>query len=95
MKKCHTTYVTRYSQYEEEECRTSYKKNCLLRPDKVEVEEMVEVCRTPMVKNCSVSSGPEECHKVYESECWTKYEQHQVSPRTLIVHTKYYILYCS
>ena len=69
--------MTRYSPFEEEECSTSFKKNCLLRSEAVEVEEMVEVCRTPLVKNCSVS-GPVECHNIYESECWTKFEQHQV-----------------
>ena len=78
--KCHTTFVTRYSPFEEEECSTSFKKNCLLRSEAVEVEEMVEVCRTPLVKNCSVS-GPVECHNIYESECWTKFEQHQVRSR--------------
>ena len=48
---------------------------------------MVEVCRTPLVKNCSSpaltdnhvdtdtdsdSEQAEDCRTVYESECWTK-----------------------
>ena len=57
----------------------------LSRTEKRTVQEMVEVCRTPLVKNCSspaltdnhVDTDPdseqgEDCRTVYESECWTK-----------------------
>ena len=47
----------------------------------MQLEEMVEVCRTPLQKNCSSADGsaqPEECRTMYESECWTKYQRHEV-----------------
>ena len=57
----------------------------LSRTEKRTVQEMVEVCRTPLVKNCSSpaladnhvdtdldSEQGEDCRTVYESECWTK-----------------------
>ena len=78
---CHQTYVTRYTAHQEEQCSEQYKKECQLRREKVQVDEMVEVCRTVLLKNCSSphSSEPEECRSMYESECWTKYEHHEVS----------------
>ena len=36
-------------------------------------------CRTPLEKDCSVSTGEEVCQTHYESECWTKTVRHQVS----------------
>ena len=77
---CHQSFITRYTPYQEEECSEQYKKVCELRRDQVEVEEMVEVCRTILEKNCTAggSGEPEECRTMYESECWTKYQQHEV-----------------
>ena len=79
---CHQSYVTRYTPHQQEECSEQYKKECQLGREKVEQQEMVEVCRTPLLSNCSSAGspeGPEECRTMYESECWTKYEQHEVS----------------
>ena len=36
-----------------------------------------QICRRPLVKNCN-SSGPEICRTIYQSECWTKQEKHEV-----------------
>ena len=78
---CHQTYVTRYSPHQEEECSEQFKKECQLRREKVQQEEAVEVCRTVLTKNCSTAGSPEpeDCRTMYESECWTKYEHHEVS----------------
>ena len=38
----------------------------------------VEVCRTPLVKDCEPGAGEEICRTEYESECSTKQEEHQV-----------------
>ena len=72
--------MTRYTPYQREECSEQYKKVCHLRRDKVQLEEMVEVCRTALQRNCSLagSGEGEECRTMYESECWTKYEHHEV-----------------
>ena len=39
--------------------------------------ETVSICKTPLVKDCDVQ-GPEICRTEYESECWTKNEEHEV-----------------
>ena len=79
--------MTKYEPYQQEECKVQYKKSCQIRHDKKTVSEVVEVCRTPMVKNCDTeavvvdddSDDNVECKTVYESECWTKYEKHEVA----------------
>ena len=74
--------MTQYQPYQEEECKESYKKSCHLSMQKDTVKEQVEVCRTPLVKTCdnNVDSDTKaECKTMYESECWTKYEKHEVN----------------
>jgi len=76
-RRCHTTYVTNYESQQEEECEENFRKNCFINYDKIAFNETVQVCRTPLVKDCDVQ-GPEICRTEYESECWTKQEEHEV-----------------
>merc|ERR1711892_439478 len=70
-KRCHTTYVTNYESQQEEECEENFRKSCFIEYEKIAFNETVEICRTPLVKDCDVQ-GPEICRTEYESECWTK-----------------------
>ena len=76
-RRCHTTYVTNYEAQQEEECEENFRKNCFIDYEKIAFNETVEICRTPLVKDCDVQ-GPEICRTEYESECWTKQEVHDV-----------------
>ena len=76
-RRCHTTYITNYESQQEEECEENYRKNCFIDYEKIAYNEIVQVCRTPLVKDCDVQ-GPEICRTEYESECWTKQEEHDV-----------------
>merc|ERR1711892_1566949 len=51
-KRCHTTYVTNYESQQEEECEENYRKSCFIEYEKIAFNETVEICRTPLVKNC-------------------------------------------
>merc|ERR1712200_92948 len=77
-RRCHTTYITNYESQQEEECEENFRKNCFIDYEKIAFNETVEICRTPLVKDCNVQ-GPEICTTQYESECWTKQEEHDVS----------------
>jgi len=76
-RRCHTTYVTNYESQQEEECEENFRKNCFINYEKIAFNETVQVCRTPLVKDCDIQ-GPEICRTEYESECWTKQEEHDV-----------------
>jgi len=76
-RRCHTTYVTNYESQQEEECEENFRKNCFINYEKIAFNETVQVCRTPLVKDCDVQ-GPEICRTEYESECWTKQQEHEV-----------------
>merc|ERR1712025_1054168 len=76
-KRCHTTYVTNYESQQEEDCEENYRKSCFIEYETIAFNETVQVCRTPLVKDCDVT-GPEICRTEYESECWTKQETHNV-----------------
>ena len=76
-RRCHTTYVTNYESQQEEECEENCRRNCFINYEKNAFNETVQVCRTPLVKDCDVS-GPEICRTEYESECWIKQEEHDV-----------------
>ena len=76
-KRCHTTYVTNYESQQEEECEENYRKNCFIEYEQIAFNETVQICRTPLVKDCNIQ-GPEICRTEYESECWTKQEEHDV-----------------
>merc|ERR1711970_310740 len=76
-KRCHTTYVTNYESQQEEECEENFRKSCFIEYEQIAFNETVQICRTPLVKDCDVQ-GPEICRTEYESECWTKQEVHDV-----------------
>merc|ERR1711922_40266 len=77
-RRCHTTYVTNYESQQEEECEENFRKNCFINYEQIAFNETVEICRTPLVKDCDIQ-GPEICRTEYESECWTKQEEHDVT----------------
>merc|ERR1719483_890009 len=76
-KRCHTSYVTNHESQQEEECKENFKKSCYIDYEPLAYNETVEVCRTPVVKDCN-QEGPEVCRTIYESECWTKQIVHEV-----------------
>merc|ERR1712106_459095 len=53
------------------------RRSCFIEYEKIAFNETVEICGTPLVKDCDVQ-GPEICRTEYESECWTKQEVHDV-----------------
>ena len=71
---CHSTFVTKYDPHQEEVCKESFIKNCFINYEKIAFNETVEVCRNPLVKDCT-TKGNEMCRTVYESECWTRQEK--------------------
>jgi len=77
-RRCHTTYVTSYESQQEEKCEENYRKSCYIEYDTIAFNQTVQVCRTPLVKDCDIQ-GPEICSTQYESECWTKNEEHDVT----------------
>jgi len=76
-KRCHISYITNYVSQQEVECEENFVKNCFIDYEQIAFNETITVCRNPLVKDCEVS-GPEICRTVYESECWTKQEVHDV-----------------
>ncbi len=73
--RCHTTYTTDFEPQQEEECDENFKKSCFIEYKKVAFDEPVRFCHTPLI---CVGEGPEECKTVYESECETRYHEHEV-----------------
>merc|ERR1712010_93145 len=76
-RRCHTTYVTNYESQQEEDCVENFRKSCFIEYEQIAFNETVEVCRNPLVKDCTIK-GPRICRTLYESECWTKQEVHDV-----------------
>jgi hypothetical protein len=73
--RCHTTYTTDFEPQQEEECEENFKKSCFIEYKKVAQEEPIRFCHTPLI--CE-GEGPEECKTVYESQCETRYHEHEV-----------------
>merc|ERR1711881_386033 len=69
--------IDKVEMVEETECDENFRKNCFIEYEQIAFNETVQVCRTPLVKDCDVQ-GPEICRTEYESECWTKQEEHDV-----------------
>ena len=63
---------------QEEECNENFIKNCFIEYSKAAVNVTVDVCRTPLVKDCN-KEGEEICATQYESECVTSQEKHEVT----------------
>lgn len=74
---CHTSYVTTYTSQQVQECQENFVKTCFIEYEKRAIQDRREICRRPLVRNCN-SSGPEICRTIYQSECWTKQEKHEV-----------------
>merc|ERR1719412_3539031 len=87
-KRCHTTYVTNYESQQEEEGDENFRKNCFIEYEAKAITETVQVCRTPLVKDCD-TVGEEICRTEYESECWTKQEEHDVEDDVVECETVY------
>jgi len=73
--KCHTTYTTDFEPQQEEECEENFIKSCFIEYKKVASDEKVQFCNTPLI--CD-GEGPVECRTVYESQCSTRYHEHDV-----------------
>eukprot|EP00095_Tigriopus_kingsejongensis_P012048 maker-scaffold90_size386344-snap-gene-1.24 protein:Tk12048 transcript:maker-scaffold90_size386344-snap-gene-1.24-mRNA-1 annotation:"hypothetical protein" len=73
--RCHTTYTTDFEPTQEEECEENFKKDCFIDYKKIAFDEAVRFCHTPFV--CE-GEGPVECKTVYESQCETRYHEHDV-----------------
>ena len=77
-KRCHKSEITVYSSAQEEECNENYVKNCFIEYSLSAANVTVDVCRTPLVKDCE-KEGEQICSTQYESECVTSQEKHEVS----------------
>ena len=76
-KRCHTSYITNYEPQQEEECEENFKKICMINYEDLAYNSTVEICRTPLVKDCDVP-GETVCQTIYESECATVQIVHEV-----------------
>jgi len=76
--RCHTSYVTNYDTQQEEECEDNFKKICNINYEPLAYNETVEICRTPLVKDCNNPTEETVCQTVYETECMTKQKVHEV-----------------
>jgi len=84
--KCHTTYTTDFEPQQEEECEENFVKSCFIEYRKVASDEKIQFCNTPLV--CE-GEGPEECRTVYESQCETRYHEHDVEDDVVNCETVY------
>jgi len=82
--KCHTTYTTDFEPQQEEVCEENFIKECFIEYKKSASEESVEFCHTPLV--CE-GEGPVECRTVYESQCETRYHEHEVDDDVVTCET--------
>merc|ERR1712142_1048304 len=73
--KCHTTYTTDFEPQQEEECEENFRKSCFIEYKTIASQEKIKFCNTPLV--CE-GEGPIECKTVYESQCETRYHEHDV-----------------
>jgi len=76
-RQCHTSYTTTFEAQQEEDCEENYMKNCFINYDKVAFNQTVQICRNPLVTDCSVEGEP-ICRTEFESECYTHQHEHEV-----------------
>jgi len=77
--KCHMTYITDYRSTTEQKCETTFKKNCHITFKPMPFNETVNVCHTPVVRQCGDSPvGPEICSTHYETNCETRYKTYEI-----------------
>ena len=86
-KRCHTSFVTNYESQQEEECEETFKKICHITYEAIAFNETVQICRRPLVKDCKIQIS--ECKTYYQSECWTKQEEHTVQDDVVSCNTEY------
>ena len=67
-KKCQTSFTTDFESVQEEECDETFQKDCFIEYKKVAIKDTVQVCHTPLVKDCNLP-GPVECKTEYETMC--------------------------
>ena len=78
---------------QEEECEENYVKKCFIQYGKTAQNVTVNICRTPLVKDCDIEGDEvtgshhilgfdhfdlQVCSTQYESECLTEQEIHEV-----------------
>merc|ERR1719317_1749662 len=79
--KCHDTFITDYVPTQERKCETSFSKNCHITYKPMMFEETVEICNEPLQKVCNndtVGQGEEICKTHYETNCETRFKEHEV-----------------
>jgi len=76
-RQCHTSYTTTFEAQQQEECTENYRKNCFINYDQIAFNTTVQICRTPLVKDCD-ARGEQICRTEYESECSTRQHEHAV-----------------
>merc|ERR1719187_751147 len=74
-RRCAKSLTTTYNAAQEEECEENYVKKCFIEYNKFAQNVTVNVCRTPLVKDCN-QEGEEICSTEYESECVTEQHEH-------------------
>ena len=64
------------------------RKVCYIEYEPQAFNETVEVCRTPVMKDCREEEGAEQvCRTIYETECWTKHNVHEVEDEVAVCET--------
>lgn len=82
--RCHITYTTDFEPQQEEDCEENFVKSCFIEYKKVASEDSVTFCHTPIE---IIGGGPETCTTVYESQCVTRYHEHDVKDDVVVCET--------
>ena len=65
------------------------RKVCYIEYEPQAYNETVEVCRTPVMKDCrEEEAGEQLCRTVYETEGWTKHKVHEVEDEVAVCETQ-------